>query len=156
MFVIISRTMKPIAVVAKHLGNFAKADFTNELPATYMDRGDEIGILAKASNKMQSSIRNMIENVVSESSNTKLVVENTSKYMNVLSENMRDISETTQQLSAGMEETAAYTENINSTTNDIEKSNGKPSAKSSGRCRIYTDFVKQSFIASSDSILNEF
>ncbi len=111
---------KPIKEAADYLNVLAKADFSHEVPESYLKRKDEIGSLAKAVNTMQKSIRELIGNVIDESHRVKDNINDSMNYLTELSSKTEEVSATTEELSAGMEETAASTEEMNATSIEIE------------------------------------
>ena len=69
---------------------------------------------------MQTSIRELVGEVVNESSHIGTSSMKTADSMSELSEQIEDVSATTEEMSAGMEQTAASTEEMNATSNEIE------------------------------------
>ncbi|MFA9378192.1 MAG: methyl-accepting chemotaxis protein [Lachnotalea sp.] len=111
----------PIKVVSEHLKVIASGDFTQESSIKYINKKDEIGLLAGSLNKMQNSIKEILEQVKKESNVVNQSVLIVKKKMTNLSEEMEDIASTTEELSAGMEETAASSEEMNATSMQIEE-----------------------------------
>ncbi|AZV55876.1 methyl-accepting chemotaxis protein [Clostridium sp. AWRP] len=122
MFILIKRNIYPVTVACNHLKVLSNADFTEKMPEEFLHKEDEIGILAKSIDKMQSSIGELVLGVKDESSNVEGAVIDTVKHMEELNSNIEDVASTTEELSATMEETAASTEEMNATSNEIEKS----------------------------------
>ncbi len=53
----------PIRGMVEIIGKFAGGDFTTDVPAEYMTRSDEIGILANSMNKMKENIRQAMKGI---------------------------------------------------------------------------------------------
>lgn len=136
------------------LGIFATGDFTHCVPKDLLKNKDEIGLMLKAMDKMQKSIREVLESVVIESSNIRNLVDNTNNSMTQLSHHIQDVSATTEELSAGMEETAASTQEMNAASleirNAIQNISGKAkeSALSSHDISNRANEIKSNAIAS--------
>ena len=54
---------KPLEAAVKHLEQSAAGDMLNDMPAEYLEREDEIGLLAQSMQTMSGSLRNMIGKV---------------------------------------------------------------------------------------------
>ncbi|HEX9063439.1 MAG TPA: methyl-accepting chemotaxis protein [Clostridia bacterium] len=117
---------KPITsslkAAASYLDMLATGNFSREVSQVYLNLKDEIGDMARAMDKMQKSIREVIKGVIAESSNVTDAVEISDKHMEELTSKIQDVSSTTQQLSAGMQETAASSEEMSATSTEIENS----------------------------------
>ena len=111
---------KPIEATSKIIEKVSTGDFTINIPSRYLKRKDEIGLISKALEHMIQNIRNMIQNVMTESTNTGNVVSNVYNNIIILQNKINDVASTTEQLSAGMEETAAYSEEMNATVHEID------------------------------------
>lgn len=120
MFLVIKLSIKPVEVVSEHLKTLSDADFTREIPSKYINRSDEIGVLANSLKKMQESIRGIVKGVIRECSDVGNSIVNAENYMSDLSSQIEDMSSTTDQLSAGMEETAASAQEMNASSTDFE------------------------------------
>ena len=112
---------KPLKTASEYLEIVASGDFTNEAPVKLLKAKDEIGTLANAINAMQSSIKNIIKEVIDESSNVSEMLNNINSDMEQLNGSIVEISATTEELSAGTEETASSTEEMSATSTEIEK-----------------------------------
>ena len=121
LFLIVTKSLKPVIAVSKHLGSMADADFTSQIPSSYLNMQDEVGQLANSLHKMQESVKEIIINVKKESEFVGELVNSTSSSLNTLNSQIEDVSATTQQLSAGMEETAASSEQMSATSQEIER-----------------------------------
>ena len=111
----------PIVLASEHLRNISTGDFTREIPKEFLKNKDELGILAKAIDTMQRSVKEVVQGVIKESENVALAVLATEKTVTELITQIGDVSATTEQLSAGMEETAASSEEMTATASEIER-----------------------------------
>ncbi len=119
IYFIVKNFTLPVEECSKHMDVLSNGNLTIQLPEKYKRRKDEIGILAKATEEMQNSIRGIITNIKSESNNIENIVDIVKSNVNVLNESIEEVSATTQELSAGMEETSASTEEMSSTSQEI-------------------------------------
>lgn len=111
----------PIKIVAGHLSTIALGDFTQEYSLKYINKRDEIGLLASSLQKMQDAIKDILNQVKKESNNVNNAVQIVMTNIGDLNIQMTDIASTTEELSAGMEETASSTEEMNATSAQIEE-----------------------------------
>ncbi|AOT71882.1 HAMP domain-containing protein [Geosporobacter ferrireducens] len=70
-FILACRISRPLRLSAEHLEVVASGDFTKEVSPIYLNMKDEIGMLAKSINKMQTSFTLLIKCVADAS--TKMV-----------------------------------------------------------------------------------
>jgi methyl-accepting chemotaxis protein len=112
---------KPIQAVSNHLNTMAEGDFTKEIPKAILKKKDETGMLAKAMEHMQQSMRDILMKVMEQSKGVGNSLNAIHSDMNQLNQSIQKISETSETLSAGAQETAASTEEMNSTSTEIEK-----------------------------------
>lgn len=119
--IITSKITKPIrglVGVAEYMRN---GDFTHEVPNSYTNLKDEIGILSSTIDKMRKDIRDIILNVKEASTESNQSVLNVLDNINKLNVEIEEVSATTEQISAGMEETSASTEEMNATSLEVAK-----------------------------------
>ena len=112
--------VKPIIALVEYVKIMANGDFSQNIDDTYLKRQDEMGDLAKSLNEMQSSIKEVIQGVVSESKNVTDNAITTGEHISKLNEQIEGVSSTTEEISAGMEETAASTQEMNAMSTEIE------------------------------------
>lgn len=110
----------PIKLSAIHLDHLADSDFTRDVPAKFLNRKDEIGMLVKSIDVMSKSIRAVLHEVIVETGGVKENAINSVNNLAELANQIEDVSATTQEMSAGMEETAASTEQMNASSTEIE------------------------------------
>jgi len=119
-YIIATRISKPIVRASRILGIVAEGDFTQTIPAEDLNRKDEIGQLIKSIEKMQSSMKKVVNGVIKEAGNVSENVNVTTMSMEDLNLQIEDVSTTTEGLSSNMEEMAASTQEMNATASEIE------------------------------------
>ncbi len=122
VILVLSRSItKPIKEVANHLSIVAKGDFSETLPAKYLNLKDETGILSRAMNEMHAAISDSIHKVDKEADYLSEQVEVTTNNIFALNTEIEEISATTEEMSAGTEQSAAAAEEINATIVELEE-----------------------------------
>jgi methyl-accepting chemotaxis protein len=111
---------KPIKKAIDFMSFMADGDFTKAVSDKSLNLRDEIGSLAKASDRMRLSMKELIQGVMDESKQVADSVNLTGTHMKELHTHIDNVSATTQELAAGMEETAASSEEMNATALEIE------------------------------------
>lgn len=122
VILITSKIVKPVTGLANATGIMGTGDFTYEIPKQYMNLEDELGVLAKAIEKMRIDMKNIISNVMSASMQSNQSVIEAKGNINHLNIEIEEVSATTEEISAGMEETSASTEELNATILQVENS----------------------------------
>lgn len=112
---------KPLNVLTKHLKTVSTGDFRVHIPGKFLGSKDELGDIAKATDQMQNSVKDIISSVVLEAGKVNSSMENSSKHISHLNTDLTETSATVQEVSAGIEETSASTEELTSTISEIEK-----------------------------------
>lgn len=84
-----------------------------------VDSKDEFGQLENTINLMQSSLKEIITSIMTETDNVNKALRVTNENVLDLTIKLEDISATVEQLSAGMQETAASTEEINTSSLEL-------------------------------------
>ncbi|MDQ1913824.1 methyl-accepting chemotaxis protein [Paenibacillus sp. GD4] len=87
IYLLTNSIVKPIVACAEMADTMAKGDFTQQMADTYLDRKDEIGILAQSFNTMSMGLRSMIGQVMQSSQNVAAA--------------SQEISATTEQIASG-------------------------------------------------------
>ena len=119
-YIVASQISKPIVHASKLLGMTAEGDFTQTIPAKYLNHKDEISLLSKSIEKMQNSMKEVVNGVIMEARNVLENVDITTSSMEALNLQIEDVSKTTEGLSANMEETAASTQEMNASMTEID------------------------------------
>lgn len=115
----VRREMNSISAYFKSL---AANDFSVSLPKELTNLRDEVGLIARTADSMVVSVREIIKNVVHESDQMTVTVEQTHAEVDELNRQINEVSGITQALSAGMEQTAAAAEEMHATSEDIATS----------------------------------
>lgn len=117
---IASSISKPIKKASDYLQILSTGDFTQEVPEKMLKMNDEVGVLSRAMNVMQESVRNLIKGVANESSYVSQSLSQINQDVVELNKKIEEITATTEELSAESEETASATEEMNATSSEIE------------------------------------
>lgn len=148
---------KSLKFTSKYLEVLSTGDFSNEIPPAFSKNKDEVGVMLRAVDKMQKSIREVIDSVVKESANIETMVHNVGNNVSQLNNQIEEVSTTTEELSAGMEETAASVEEMNLKASDIEitieniASKAEESAVSSDKISKRANEIKSNAVLSQKS-----
>lgn len=121
MLVITRSIVNPLRKAIERLNAFSNGDFSGQVDRDYMSRKDEIGEIATGLYKVQSSLTELLKNIIEESNKIKVVVDNNVANITILNEDIESVAATTQELSAGTEETAASAEEMSATSQEIER-----------------------------------
>ncbi|WP_392485921.1 methyl-accepting chemotaxis protein [Haloimpatiens sp. FM7315] len=125
LFIIIKNITNPFKLVVKHLDNISRGDLTTEVSKKSLSMGGEIGQLAKAVNKMQSSLKNLIINVQDSSQSIDKEAENLSGVAEEMSNSSNNVSIAIQDVAKGAtgqaENLVKATENLNNFGDILDK-----------------------------------
>ncbi|MFW6022306.1 MAG: HAMP domain-containing methyl-accepting chemotaxis protein [Halanaerobiaceae bacterium] len=106
--VVITKSLtKPINKAVKIGRSVAEGDLTKDVPEEYVDRGDEIGDLAKAFDLMITNLNDIMGNI-------NLSAENVSGSSEEISTGNQDLSQRTEEQASSLEEFSATIEEITS------------------------------------------
>lgn len=119
-FVIIRKITEPLSFLTNHLKTVATGDFSLTISEKYLQSNDELGAIAKATNAMQISVKDIISGVIGETNTVYKAISISNTNIIKFTDNLHDTYATTQQLSAGMEATASTIEEITTTSAEIE------------------------------------
>lgn len=111
----------PLGKTVDMLELIGQGDLSNSVSDKYLSRKDEIGKLARATEKMKQAMAELIGNVKLEAASVESTVLSMEKNISELSQEMEGMSATTEELSAGTEETAASSEEMATTAQEMEK-----------------------------------
>lgn len=117
IWIVGTRLSDPLKAVTQNLIKISEGKLNTQIPDTKLK--DEVGDIVKASQKMQQSVRGMIQALVTESVNIENALSLSVNSMDELKGSMEEASSTTEQLSSGMQETAASMEEMNATSSEI-------------------------------------
>ncbi|WP_411680168.1 methyl-accepting chemotaxis protein [Clostridium thailandense] len=161
-FFITSFIAKPINIITKHLKIVAAGDFTVPVPENLLKMEDEPGILATAVKNMQENQKNIIINIIKESSNVTENMKQINMSMENLNKSIEEISATTEQLSDTTEKTAESGEEINKISREIEKDaesisqKAQYSSDSVSKASTMSQEMKLKAIESKESIMSKY
>lgn len=156
-FVVATRISRPIVRVSRLLGIAAEGDFTQAIPEKDLKRKDEIGQLTKSMEKLQRSMKEIVNGVVREAGYVAENIDATTRSMDDLNLQIEEVSATTEGLSANMEETAAATQEMDATVTEIDAAivalarKAEDGAKVAEEINIRAGHIRQSTIESQKS-----
>ena len=142
----------PLGRAVRHLEKIAGGDLAEDAPAEFRARGDEIGNLARAKQKMIDSLRQMIQEISSgvevlSSSSTELTASSTqmatgaqtaSDKANSVSAAAEEMSSNITSVAAGMEQTTTNLSHVAAATGEMTSTIGEI-AQNSEKARRITD-----------------
>lgn len=111
---------KPLKYITSYLKRVAQGDFSMPMQEKFMKTKDELGDIARATNQMKQSVKEIIEAVIAETAATNKAIDLSYSNISILTEDLERAAATIEELSAGIEETAASTQEINATSVEIE------------------------------------
>lgn len=153
---LISKTITAsIKATTNHLSIISSGDFSIDVPEYHLKFKDEVGDMARAVDKMQKSIREVIRGVISECANVNVLADTSVRYIAELNSDIEEISATTEQLSAGMEETAASSEEMNATSAEIETAIEAVAAKAQEGSVSVNEISKKANELKSNAVLSQ-
>lgn len=114
-----SNIVKGLNAVLNHLGHVATGNFQKSLDPSVLKRKDEVGLLAKETETMQSAVRLLIRNVQMQANHMDAIVLEIDQNIKAMTESVEDVSATTEELAASMEETAASSEEMSATSQEM-------------------------------------
>lgn len=118
---IIKNITNPLDVSVKYFDVIAEGNLTEELPVKYLKRQDEIGELARASQKMQSSVKDMLLNVKDVSKSISSQSETLYSVSEEMSASSENVSNAISEVSKGTEEQAQDLVSITAILNEFSE-----------------------------------
>lgn len=119
---IISKNIsEPLLYTTNHLNVIGHSDFTKEVSEKLLKNNSEIGVIAKAIQTMQNSIKRALHGVIDSTKNLRNAMSISSEDIGNLKLQIEDIVSTTMQMYDNAEETAASTEEMNATSCEIKE-----------------------------------
>ena len=91
---------KPITLAANHLEKMASLDISQDVPESFLNKKDEIGILAKSINKITLNLRDIIKNI---------------------GDSSEQVAATSEELTASSQQSAHASEEVSHASEDIAK-----------------------------------
>src|ERR1700733_10593372 len=147
----------PLGVVVAHLGRIAEGDLSQDASAEFQARGDEIGTLASAQQRMIGALRKMIQEIsggiqVLASSSTELMSSSTemttgsrhaSDKAHSVSAAAEEMSSNITSVAAGMEQTTTNLDHVANATEQMTATIGEIAQNSEKARRITDDDPRQ-------------
>ena len=114
--------IRPLGRMVSLIEGYGAADFTEPVPDGLLRRKDEIGTLARSMSHMQGVIREIISDIVSETTSVSGSINVSNENLQELKDRIGIVNDLTSERAAEMEETAASTELINQNALSIQDS----------------------------------
>lgn len=111
----------PLGRMVELIEDYGNADFSRHVPAEMLQREDEIGRLARAMEQMQNHIQNMFKEIIAETENMGVSMEESHQRISTLSSKIEEINEFATSQAAEMEETAAGTDIMRNNATNIRE-----------------------------------
>jgi methyl-accepting chemotaxis protein len=156
--VLLSRSIaSPLATAVAHLERIAQGDLSQDAPAEFQVRGDEIGNLARAKQKMIEGLRSLTREIaggtqVLASSSTELLASSTqlttgsrnaSDKANSVSAAAEEMSSNITSVAAGMEQTTTNLAHVAAATGEMTATIGEIAQNSEKARRITDEATRQ-------------
>lgn len=109
----------PIRKMVNIVEVYGNADFTADVPERMKKRHDEIGVLARSMENMQSYIRAICQEIIGETSAVEADISTSNDRMYQLNTKIEEVNDHVTDRAAEMQETAASTEVMKQNTNQI-------------------------------------
>jgi len=156
-FVLTRGIATPLSVVVTHLGRIAEGDLSQDASAEFQARGDEIGTLASAQQRMILALRKMIQEIsggiqVLASSSTELMSSSTemttgsrhaSDKSHSVSAAAEEMSSNITSVAAGMEQTTTNLSHVSTATEQMTATIGEIAQNSEKARRITDEATRQ-------------
>lgn len=110
---------KPIEQVTKDLDKAKDGDFTSQQYSEYIKKKNEIGMLARALNRLQESMKEIVSKVGVSSNVVSCSTQHLTGTINSLADEVNNISAIVEELSASMEQTEATAITLNESSDRI-------------------------------------
>ena len=118
MILFLGAMTKPLKELTKHADMISEGDLTQEI---IIKKNDEIGMLAKAFNKMNFNIKNLIKEAIKNSNDLGEASEQLSATTEEVLAQAQNMSATTEEIAAGMEENNASIEEVTASFEEIAR-----------------------------------
>ncbi|NMM62504.1 methyl-accepting chemotaxis protein [Clostridium sp. P21] len=100
------RIASPISSITKHLQLMEKGDFSNNLNSEYLNINDEVGDIAKSTNKMQSALKEMFFKIKSHSESIDKKAEDLYSSAKTVESSSGEVANAIQEVAVGTEKQA--------------------------------------------------
>lgn len=112
----------PIVDISKHLQLMGKGDFSAELDSKYLNLNDEIGTIARSTNKMQSALKEMFLAIKGNSESIDKKAKELHSSAELVETSSGEIANAVQDVASGTEEQANRLVDVTNTFEDFGKS----------------------------------
>jgi methyl-accepting chemotaxis protein len=147
----------PLTAAVNHLGEVAAGDLTKDAPAEFQARGDEIGLLARAQQKVSVNLRQMVQEIsggvhMLSSSSTELTANSgqmsdgsreASGKAHAVAAAAEQMSSNVMSVASGMEETTTNLASVASATDQMTSTIGEIAGNSEKARRITEEATRQ-------------
>jgi len=148
---------KPLAAAVAHLDQIAEGDITSNLSLVYVDRGDEIGLLAKGMQSMSANLQRMIKSITEEigvlsTSSSELTAssagmsdgsQQASDKAHAVAAAAEEMSANVTSVASGMEQTTTNLTSVASATEQMTATIGEIAGNSEKARRITEEATRQ-------------
>lgn len=118
--VFIGRTIrKPLQATVQHAAAVAQGDLTVQIDEKTLQRGDEVGLLARAFAEMITKLRETVENIALEAQGVAAASQELTASAQSIVADVQDASAATEEVAAGLEEVSASAEEVNASGEQI-------------------------------------
>ncbi|WP_341875822.1 methyl-accepting chemotaxis protein [Defluviitalea saccharophila] len=151
---------KPIKEASKIIEQISKGDLTVDMPSKYQKYKDEIGLISRSLQQMITTLRSMVQDIVTESNKSMEAVLEVDTNIDMLKGQIDEVASTTEEISAGMEETAASSEEMNATAVEIENAANSIALKAQDGARTVEEIrerastLREKVLSSQDNAMN--
>lgn len=132
----------PLQASVEQLNAMADGDLTKEIPRELLGREDEVGVMVQSLDRMEKSIREVLQHVHNEAESSAAMVNEVQMLVGDLNDSAQDMSAVTEEMAASMEETAASTCNMQNLSDKLREQVHE-SAKEAKRSETYTDEIAE-------------
>ncbi|KUO70701.1 MAG: hypothetical protein APF77_01135 [Clostridia bacterium BRH_c25] len=142
---------KPLQYLSNISSEVAKGNLTVTLKT--MSSQDEIGQLSGHFNTMINNLKDIITNVVTESTKTQNISVDTGREFSELQQSIENITSTSEEISAGMEESAASTEEITASAEGISSAVEEVSKKALDGANMAIEMQSRAAVLKENAII---
>ena len=115
---------RPIIASVEHAKLLAQGDFSKGVPAVFLDRKDEIGVLSHAFDEITHNLRSLFRQVLSTAEEMSASSEELSASAEEVTAQGQNVSAATKEIAAGMEQTSASTEEVMASGIEMQRGAG--------------------------------
>jgi methyl-accepting chemotaxis protein len=109
---------QPLSLAASHLERIGTGDYTADVPPVFLAKKDEIGVIAKAIDSMQTSTRKVVATIQQTSQELSYSSKEVASTSDTFSENAQNSASTVEELTAAIEEISAAMDSVSDSATD--------------------------------------